>query len=83
MTQQFVTRVPDDLAAAVDELIASGEFGSRSEAVREGLAVIVDRLNRARIGAEVVEGYRRVPQTDEELAGVDEATRRMIEEEPW
>jgi hypothetical protein len=30
-----------------------------------------------------VEGYLRHPQTEEELAGIDEAARRMIADEPW
>jgi len=30
-----------------------------------------------------VDAYRRLPQTDEELAGLDEATRALVNEEPW
>jgi hypothetical protein len=43
----------------------------------------VDQHRRQRVGASIVEGYRRRPQTDEELAGLDEATRALIDEEPW
>jgi hypothetical protein len=43
----------------------------------------VDRHRRRRIGEAIVEGYRRHPQTEEEIGWADEATVRMIAEEPW
>lgn len=80
---QVVTRLDDKLVADLDELVASGFVASRSEGVRIGLEKLVDEQRRRRIGEEIVEGYRRQPQTEEELAGADEATRAMIEAEPW
>jgi Arc/MetJ-type ribon-helix-helix transcriptional regulator len=80
---QFVTRVDDDLASKVDELVTEGVVASRSDAVRQGLHALVDLHRRRRIGEEIVEGYRRQPQTEEELAWADDLARRMIEEEPW
>lgn len=80
---QLVTRVNDDLAAAVDELVAAGVVASRSEAVRLGLERLVDRYRRDRIGAEIAEGYRRYPQDASEGAWADEASVRMISDEPW
>jgi Arc/MetJ-type ribon-helix-helix transcriptional regulator len=80
---QVIARVPDDLAAALDRLVSSGAFASRSDAVREALVQLVDRHRRAEIGSEIVEGYRRMPQTDDEVGWVDAIARAMIEEEPW
>jgi Arc/MetJ-type ribon-helix-helix transcriptional regulator len=80
---QVVSRLPDGLLHAVDALVEQGVVASRSDAVRLGLEGLVDRHRRAEIGAAIVEGYRRMPQTDEELAGADAAGRRMIAEEPW
>jgi hypothetical protein len=51
--------------------------------VRLGLERLVDEHQRRRVGAEIVAAYRRLPQTDDELAGLDEATRALIGEEPW
>ena len=51
--------------------------------MRLGLERLIDEHKRRRVGAQIVEGYRRQPQTDEELTGLDEATRALIEEEPW
>jgi len=80
---QLVARVGDDLAAAVDELVAAGVVASRSEAVRLGLERLVDRHRRDEIGARITEGYRSIPQTEVELGWADESTSRMIRDEPW
>lgn len=80
---QIVTRVHQSLAEEVDELVADGVVQSRSDAVRIGLEWLVERHRRERIGSAIVAGYRRQPQTEEELAGIEEATRAMIEEESW
>ncbi|MCZ7588015.1 MAG: ribbon-helix-helix domain-containing protein [Gaiella sp.] len=80
---QLVTRIGDSLVERVDSLVAAGVLASRSEAVRLALEHLVDRLERERIGREIVEAYTRMPQTDEEIAWAEEAARRMIAEEPW
>jgi len=80
---QLVTRLDDQLAAEVDALIADGVAGNRSEAVRVALERLIEEHRRRRVGAEIVAAYRRQPQTEEELAGLDEATRALIAEEPW
>lgn len=80
---QFVTRLQDSLAERVDSLVAAGVLASRSEAVRLGLEELTDRLERERIGRQIVEGYERIPQTEEELEGIDEELDEMLAEEPW
>ncbi len=80
---QVVTRLDDKLVADLDGLVADGVVTNRSEAVRLGLERLVDEHRRKQIGAEIVDAYRRQPQTEEELAGLDRATRALIEEEPW
>jgi Arc/MetJ-type ribon-helix-helix transcriptional regulator len=80
---QLVTRVDDELVAQVDALIAAGVVDSRSEAVRLGLARLVDRHIRDETGRRIADAYRSRPQSAEELEGVDEATQRMLTEESW
>jgi Arc/MetJ-type ribon-helix-helix transcriptional regulator len=80
---QLVTRVDDQLISRVDELVAAGVVASRSEAVRLGLERLVERFRRERVGGEIADAYRRRPQTEAEVGWADEATRRMIAEEPW
>jgi Arc/MetJ-type ribon-helix-helix transcriptional regulator len=83
MPVQLVTRVPDVLAHAVDDLVQAGVFSSRSEAVRAGLESVLERERRAAIGHALVEGYRRIPQESDDLAWPDAATSAMVAEEPW
>jgi metal-responsive CopG/Arc/MetJ family transcriptional regulator len=80
---QLVTRVDDRLLAEVDELVSEGVAATRSEAVRLGLEALVERHRRQQTGQAIIDAYRRQPQDDEELAGLDRATRALIEEEPW
>lgn len=80
---QFVARLEDTLADRVDSLVVAGVLTSRSEAVRLALEELVDRLERERIGRQIVEAYQRMPQTEEELAWAEEALEQMLEEEPW
>ena len=80
---QLVTRVSDALVEAVDGLVRDGIAPSRSAAVRLGLERLVDDHRRRRTDEAIVSAYRRQPQTEEELRGLDEATRALVEEEPW
>jgi Arc/MetJ-type ribon-helix-helix transcriptional regulator len=80
---QLVARIDGRLLSEVDALVAEGVVASRSEAVRVGLAALVDRHRRERTGAAIVDAYRRRPQTEAEVGWADEATLRMIAEEPW
>jgi len=80
---QLVTRVDDRLLADVDSLVKEGVAASRSDAVRLGIEVLVERHRRHQVGQAIVEAYRARPQNADELAGLDEATRALIAEEPW
>jgi Arc/MetJ-type ribon-helix-helix transcriptional regulator len=80
---QVVTRLDDKLVADLDDLVANGRVASRSEGVRIGLEKLIDEHRRRRIGAEIVAGYIRQPQTDEEITRAERALRASIEEEPW
>ncbi|MCE2532354.1 MAG: ribbon-helix-helix protein, CopG family [Acidimicrobiia bacterium] len=80
---QIAVRLDDELVAQVDQLVQIGLVDSRSQAVREGLRALVDQRRRRAVAEAIVEGYRRLPQTDEDIAWSDEATAAMIAEEPW
>lgn len=80
---QIVTRVDDDLAKAVDELVLAAVVESRSDAVRIGLQRLVNEHQRATVGRSIVAAYENEPQTETELAGIERASRQMIADEPW
>ena len=80
---QLITRVDDELVAQLDAIVASGEAESRSDAVRRALETMIDQRRRRLIGEAIAEGYRRVPETDEELRWAEENARSVVAEEPW
>lgn len=80
---QFVTRLDEPTADAIDRLVERGVFGSRSDAVRQGLEVVIDRHRRDEVAQRIIDGYAREPQGDEEVGWADEATVRMVADEPW
>lgn len=80
---QLVARLDDRLVAEVDGLVTDGIVANRSDAVRVGLQRLVDEHRRRRIGAQIVDAYRRQPQTERELAGLEAGTRALVAEEPW
>jgi Arc/MetJ-type ribon-helix-helix transcriptional regulator len=80
---QLVTRIDENLASLVDELVAGGVVESRSDAVRRGLLTLIDQHRRGQTAEAIIRGYRARPQTDDELGWADESTIRMIGEEPW
>ena len=55
-TQQMSITLPNELAAAVREKVASGEYASESEVIRDGLRVlmardrVVERWLREKVG---------------------------------
>jgi Arc/MetJ-type ribon-helix-helix transcriptional regulator len=80
---RLVTRIDDSTAASIDALVAEGVVTSRADAVRRGLALVIEQARRARIATAIIAGYRERPQTDEELARAEEIGVRMIDQEPW
>jgi Arc/MetJ-type ribon-helix-helix transcriptional regulator len=80
---QIATRLPDADVARLDDLVAQGRFESRADAVRAAVARFLDAERRRAIGEAIAEGYRRVPQTEDELAVAEANVRRLVTEEPW
>jgi Arc/MetJ-type ribon-helix-helix transcriptional regulator len=83
MSGQIAVRIPDALAESLDELVASQRFESKAEAVRTALEALVEAERRRRVGELIAEGYRRIPQDDDEVDAATKAAIRSIHEEPW
>jgi Arc/MetJ-type ribon-helix-helix transcriptional regulator len=83
MSQQIAIRIPEALAAGLDMLVSSGRFESKADAVRSALEALIDTECRAEVGRQIIEGYRRMPQEDVDVAAASQAAARSIDEEPW
>ena len=83
MSTQLAIRLPDELLHDLDWLILRLNYDSRAEAMRDALVKLIDQERRREIGEQIAEGYRRMPQTEEEIASAYESLRQSIDEEPW
>jgi Arc/MetJ-type ribon-helix-helix transcriptional regulator len=83
MSEQIAVRIPDVLAASLEDLVSTGRFETRAEAVRVALEALIEAERRRRVGELIADGYRRLPQDDEEVDAARLAAIRSIEEEPW
>ncbi len=82
-TEQIAVRLPEELLAEVDELVARGIYDSRAAAVRAGLEAVADSERRRQVDRAVVEGYRRIPAAETEHEGAVASLRDAIVDEPW
>jgi Arc/MetJ-type ribon-helix-helix transcriptional regulator len=83
MSVQIAVRIPDALIGRLDDVVASGAFETRADAVRAALEALLETERRADVGRRIVEGYRRVPQEDVDVAAAETAAATSVEEEPW
>jgi Arc/MetJ-type ribon-helix-helix transcriptional regulator len=83
MSEWIAVRIASDVARSLDELVRTGRFETRADAVRNALEALVDHERRRTIGERIVEGYGRIPQEESEFPELDEAGVRSIGDEPW
>lgn len=83
MSEQIAVRIPDELAESLEQLVESGRFETKADAVRTALEALIDAERRRRIGEVIADGYRRIPQDDDEVRAATRAAIRSIHEEPW
>lgn len=56
---------------------------SRSQVIRDAVEAYLAADVEGRALQQVVEGYARVPETDDELAAARDDARALVDEEPW
>ena len=80
---QIAVKLPDALVQDLDNLVAQGIFPNRSAAVRRAVEAIVARQRRDDLDRAYVEGYRRWPESELEMAEAERLAEQAIEDEPW
>jgi len=76
-------RLPDEMIVVIDGLVSEGSFSTRTDVIKQALERLFAALERERIDQAIIEGYRRIPETQEEMAQAYRNLREMVEEEPW
>jgi metal-responsive CopG/Arc/MetJ family transcriptional regulator len=79
---QTLVQLTQTLLRRLDER-AAREGRSRSALIRDAIEDYLHDEEEAEISRQIVEGYERIPVTDEEMAGLEREAREMIREEPW
>ena len=83
MTTQLAVRLPDDLLADLDWLMARCAYSTRTEAMRDAIVRVVEIERRRLVGEQIVEAYTRQPQTDDECAGTPSPTWLGLDDDDW
>lgn len=78
---QTRVELTDDLLRRLDERVAR-EGESRSVLICKAIETYLDD-ECERITREIIEGYERMPPTEEEMAIAEASAREAVEEEPW
>jgi metal-responsive CopG/Arc/MetJ family transcriptional regulator len=79
---QTLVQLNEELLRRLDER-AAREGRSRSSLIREAIETYMVDEARDEITRQIIAGYERIPETDEEMAWAEAGVREMIEEEPW
>ena len=58
-------------------------YDSRAEVMREALVRLIDEERRRQIGEQIAEGYRRMPQTEEEMADIPFQSWDLDGDDDW
>jgi antitoxin ParD1/3/4 len=81
-TQQLSITLPNELAAAVREKAASGEYASESEVIRDGLRVLIarDRVVERWLRNKVGPAYDALKADPSRAVGADQIRARLAAE---
>jgi len=79
---QTLVQLTEELLRRLDER-AAREGRSRSALIRDAIEEYLADQERDEISRQIIEGYERIPETDEEMAWAEASAREMIREEPW
>jgi metal-responsive CopG/Arc/MetJ family transcriptional regulator len=79
---QTLVQLTEKLLQRLDER-AAREGRSRSALIRDAIEAYLYDEDKARIDREIIEGYERIPENEEEMRWAEESAREMIREEPW
>jgi Arc/MetJ-type ribon-helix-helix transcriptional regulator len=78
----LAVRVPDDLLATLDALVADGRYPNRTAAVTAALERLVADEHRRAVDHQIVDGYTRRPPAARR-AFARSLARHSVEQEPW
>lgn len=79
---QTLVQLNEELLRRLDERVAR-EGRSRSALIRDAIEEYLADETRDEITRQIIEGYERIPTTEEEMEIAEASAREAVEEEPW
>ena len=81
-TQQFSITLPNEMAAIVKSKVASGEYATESEVIRDGLRALLtrDRAVEAWLHHEVVPAYNKLQVDPSRALSIDQVRATLAHE---
>jgi metal-responsive CopG/Arc/MetJ family transcriptional regulator len=79
---QTLVQLTRELLFRLDER-AAREGRSRSALIRDAIEAYLADDARDEISRQIIAGYERIPETEEEMAIAEQETIQLIREEPW
>jgi metal-responsive CopG/Arc/MetJ family transcriptional regulator len=79
---QTLVQLSEELLRRLDER-AAREGRSRSALIRDAIEEFLYDEEEAEISRQIIEGYERIPETEEEIAAAEREGREAVREEPW
>jgi Arc/MetJ-type ribon-helix-helix transcriptional regulator len=76
-------RMLDESIDRVDALVEAEQYASRAAFIVDAINRLVDELEQRDIDRRIVEGYTRIPPTEEEQRWAEISGIESIREEPW
>lgn len=78
-TQQFSITLPNEMAQAVRDKVAAGEYATESEVIRDGLRVLLarDRVVDDWLRNDVAAAYDAIQADPQRAIGVDRVKARL------
>lgn len=76
-------RIPEELVAQIDELVAEGRFRNRTDAFRTAVEALVRARAERVLDEAIVAGYLAAPQDDADESAARESLRALLDEESW
>ena len=83
MSTQLAIRLPDELVADLDWVVHRLNYDSRAEAMRDALVRLIHQERRRQIGEQIADAYRRMPQTEEEMADIPFQSWDLDDDDDW
>jgi Arc/MetJ-type ribon-helix-helix transcriptional regulator len=83
MSVQIAVKLPPELLEAVDRLVDSNRFASRSEIVRAGLQRVIEDDRAQAIDDAFARGVELHPDSDDDIRRATALATESINDEPW